>query len=182
MSIRAIPDKSRICHICKVSIALPLKTQAMKSKRTIQWIVLFLILGCLIYVYRLDFYDRYGKRFNQERAQLGVLEIPEDWISTHNGTQTKLWKSKEINEVKKGRLGKEVLVNKDKEIYLERDRIINRANGVYKGLEVSYEYDKEPGFSYRYFEIEGNTQVNKRQLTQLEFEEIIKDWDIHLNE
>ena len=78
----------------------------MKKPKLRNWILLILILGIWIYFFRFDYYDKYGKQFNPERAKRGILEIPKNWTSTYKGTQTKLWKSEDIDKVIKGRLGK----------------------------------------------------------------------------
>ena len=152
----------------------------MKIKNTKNWVIILAVIATLIFFNLKNYYDYYGKNYNSERENFGVLKIPETWRTKYRGTTTKLWGPENFKEITKGRIGKEVILKNGK-IYLERDRIINKSNGKYIGLEVSYEFDTEPNFSYKYFEVKGNTQLNSRKLSKEEFDKIIKDWEIKMN-
>jgi len=123
----------------------------MREQSHRDWAIVILIFGLLIYFNWGNFYDAYGKRFNGERTKIGILEIPSNWITKNRGTKTKLWRPKNMKEVKIGRFGKEVLIDNGK-IYMERDRIVNKELGKDEAIEVTYQFEEEPRFIYKYFE------------------------------
>ena len=127
-----------------------------------------------------NYYDAYGKRFNEQRERFGILKIPEDWVATEKGTTTKLWKPKNVKEIKKGRLGKEVLINDSGKIFLERDRIVNKTQDKDEAIEVSCQFNEESTFIYKHFEFKDNSLVKEKILTKSEFEKIAFEWGVEL--
>lgn len=154
----------------------------MNTSKILGYTIVVLLFVGMIYLKLKGTHDAYGKDYNEQRKELGILEIPEDWFTKGKGTTTKLWMPRNIDEISKGRLGKEVLVDKKTdEIYLERDRIINKTAGVDKFVEVSYQFNSEPKFIYKYFEYENNEpRSNESVLSKEEFDEIAREWGLSL--
>lgn len=143
-------------------------------------ILTILVIVILLYTFRWNFYDFYGMQFNQEREKIGILKIPDEWITETYGTKTKLWRDENILDVKKGRLGKEILVDNGN-IFAERDRIINKETGNDESIEVTYQFNEEPKFIYKYFDHNEKNPSGGKELTKNEFDEIVNGWGIHLN-
>ena len=151
----------------------------MKKKSIKIWGIILLAIAILVFVNWKDYYDKYGISYNDEREKIGVLKIPETWVANERGTKTKLWSPENFNEITKGRYGKEVIL-KDGKIYLERDRIINKETGKEEVLEVTYQYEEEQKFVYNYSEIIDNAHTSKKELSENEFQEIVKSWQLEL--
>jgi hypothetical protein len=151
----------------------------IKKRQTI-FIIIF-VVGLFIPRSIYEIYDKYGQKYDDTRKELGILEIPDDWKQNSKGTKTKLWYPPNHEELNKGRRGKEVLVNDDNKIYLERDRIIFQDSNIdiEKCLEIVYDYKKK-NFEYEYFEIRGDNVISSKIIEEAEFRRYLNDWEIEL--
>ena len=60
----------------------------MKNTKT--WIIILTVIATLTFFNLKNYYDYYGKNYNNEREKIGVLKIPKTWRTKERGTKTKL--------------------------------------------------------------------------------------------
>lgn len=116
-------------------------------------------------------YGKYGIAFNTERAQRGILPLPEDW-TTKNDTETKIWFPPK-DEGPVSRSMKEVLV-KDGKIIMEMDNIAKSVGNGYDVLSIYYYFNDNDHLKYTYKSAATNGDV---PMTKAQADSTLQAWN-----
>lgn len=102
---------------------------------------------------------KYGVNFNEDRLQLGVLPLPEEWSTNDNADEFKTWRP---NKVEGYRTMKTVILENDK-IVAEVDYL---KNNVYT-LQIKYSYTESQPWEIKLQDGQTDFSLSKPQLDSI---------------
>jgi len=156
-----------------------LSTSQIKKRQRI--VIVLFVIALFVPTSIYEVWDKYGKRYNETRQELGVLEIPEDWEQHERGTKSKLWTAPNLKKIKKGRKGKLVIVDDNCKLSSEEDKIVYKDENedIEKDITITYNYSTND-FEYIYGELKDNTYIKQERIGKVEFEQFLGIWGIQL--
>ncbi len=121
--------------------------------------------------------DPYGMDYNEERIKKNIPIIPEGWIENTSGKKTKLWYPKTNTKITKGRIGKEVILDRDGNLKMDRDAIRNVINGQTEYLKLEYHY-QEAIFKYTHEQVQGGEIIKQTEIDRVAFDRKLEEWGV----